>query len=138
MTIGFIVGRFQIPFLHEGHKHLIDNSLSLCDKLVIVLGVSEKKDERNYLSYHYRRKIIKESYPGVEVTYIKDTNSDKDWSKDLDFLVKHYGFLATDVLLFGSRDSFIKGYTGIYKKHYINIPEIPGISATKIREELKA
>ncbi len=51
---GVIIARFQTPFLHEGHKALIQSVKENHKKIVIVLGVStgaEQQKESTGFSY---------------------------------------------------------------------------------------
>jgi bifunctional NMN adenylyltransferase/nudix hydrolase len=134
MKTGVIVGRFQIPYLHEGHKKLIDTAIAENDLVFILIGhkVGDQLDERNPYTFGERHKMIAETYPKVLIGNLEDCpNDDEAWSRKLDRILD-------DVLnptLYGSRDSFYKHYKGIVK--YREIEEVPDVSATKIREQLK-
>ena len=39
--LGVIVGRFQVPILHEGHMSLINRAVSECDRVLIVIGTTD-------------------------------------------------------------------------------------------------
>jgi len=59
-TLGVIIARFQSPYLHEGHKTLIESVKKSHNKTVIVLGVSPVLGSRkNPLDFHTREKMIK-------------------------------------------------------------------------------
>lgn len=57
-NIGLYVGRFQ-P-VHEGHCHIIKKALSMCDKLIVVIGsAQESRTERNPFTYEERERFIR-------------------------------------------------------------------------------
>ncbi len=62
--IGVIVARFQTPYLHEGHKAIIDQVKSQHNKVVVVLGVSPVLgSKKNPLDFPTREKLLKKTYP---------------------------------------------------------------------------
>lgn len=156
--IGVVIGRFQTPYLHEGHKHLIDSAIEQTDELIIVLGdtVDGIVDDRNPYSYDDRVRLIFEDYPDVHIVVLEDIpNSDKLWSCDLDSKIneviltmcdlsddislsefkRYFGEIVNNVTLYHSRDSFKEYYCGVFDTYEID--EIKGVSATQIRENLK-
>lgn len=136
MKLGVIIGRFQVPYLHEGHRHLIDSAIANSDQVLIILGCTMETDERNPYSFLQREEMILKSYPNVIVDFIFDNPSNLDWSNRLDFVIRRQMEQGDEVTLFGSRDSFITSYlTGIHR--YQEVKEIPGVSGTMIRENLK-
>lgn len=140
MKIGIIVGRFQTPILHAGHLYLIGTVLQECDLTYVFLGNSIEKDERNPYSSIKRKEIINKIFPTVIIRTIRDRSTDKEWSIDLDkaldFIYEQNCFGDPEIILYHSRDSFVNGYKGKYSCK--NLPEIPGFSATLIRERLKS
>ncbi len=48
IKVGVIVGRFQLPKLHEGYKKLINEVLRISDKTLILIGQSPVKFSENY------------------------------------------------------------------------------------------
>lgn len=128
-----IVGRFQTPYLHEGHKHLINTACmheGIRD-LFIIIGCQEEVDERNPYTFKQRKDMILKEYPMALIGIIWDVKDDnQEWSRNLDEMIEQ----MDAPLLFGSRDSFHKHYKGRFKYHPVD--EIPGISATKIREAM--
>lgn len=130
-----IVGRFQTPILHAGHLYLIGTALQECDRVVIMLGCSESKDERNPYDYGERHRMISKVFPSVEISRINDHQSDDEWNKALEYMITYHCRMGGQAILYHSRDSFKNSYKG---KHSLKeLPEIPGFSATKIRNELK-
>lgn len=125
-----IIGRFQSPYLHEGHKHLINSALNHpgINDLFIFIGTQEKIDERNPYSFEERQVMIQEEYPYAMTGYLPDIpNNDLMWSRSIDEIL----IQLNAPVLFGSRDSFYSHYKGIFP--YISIPEIEHVSATELR-----
>jgi len=132
MTTAAIIARFQTPFLHEGHKILIEEVLKTHSKLVIVLGISPVLGTtRNPFDYHTREKLIKETYPNVVVLPLHDDPSDVLWSQKLDTLLTET-FPYETFNLFGSRDSFIAFYHG--KLNTVELPQHGDFNATALRK----
>lgn len=111
-TIGVIVGRFQIPKLHEGHLDLVKTVAERHPKTVIVLGLAPTLVTRNNpLDFESRKQMLLEAFPEATVLYIKDVPSDPDWSARLDEILKDT-YPTGSFVLYGGRDSFLKRYTG--------------------------
>jgi bifunctional NMN adenylyltransferase/nudix hydrolase len=133
-TIGIIIARFQTPYLHEGHKALLQSVKKDHKKIVIVLGVSPVLSSRkNPLDFHTREKMIKKEFPEVMVLPIRDHPLDSKWSQNLDTLLSD-SFPAAKFILYGSRNSFIPHYQG--KNKVVELPENGDYNATIIREEI--
>ncbi len=76
--VGVIVGRFQVPDLHQAHRDLIEKVISQHQKTIIFLGLSPCKSTRNNpLDFEARKNMILDSYPDVIVLYIDDIPCDK-------------------------------------------------------------
>jgi len=133
-SIGVIIGRFQINELHQGHKSLIENVLSMHDNVIIFLGCSNVIGSRkNPLDFSTRYKMIKDWYGDVIILPIKDRRSDLSWSKEIDTQIKNM-FNESEAILYGSRDSFIPHYKGIHD--VIELKDEVEISATEVRESI--
>jgi bifunctional NMN adenylyltransferase/nudix hydrolase len=133
-TIGVIIARFQSPYLHEGHRILIDSVTKHHNKTVIVLGVSPVLGSRkNPLDFHTREKMIKQHYPDAIVLPLPDHPLDTKWSQNLDSLLSN-SFPGSGFKLYGSRNSFIPYYSG--KLETVELPESGTHSATIIREQI--
>lgn len=134
MKTGVIVGRFQVPYLHDGHKHLIDHVGKECDQIVFILGSPAKQDLRNPLDFHIRADMVKDYMwhrDNVIVYELQDRESDKEWSDYLDRLLDS---LEGGIFLYGSRDCFKDHYHGKYE--VIDVPELEGHSGTQLRDEI--
>ncbi len=131
--VGVIVARLQVPQLTEGHKDLIKQVVDSHYKSIIILGLSPVKcTVRNPLDFESRKKMILKEFPNVIVLYIKDTYSDVIWSNTLDKIIKDVTGPSQEVFLYGSRDSFIKYYSGCYK--CIEIEQTIYVSGTDVRK----
>ena len=135
--LGVVIGRFQIPSMHSGHRQLIEIARAECTKVMVVLGVSSAySTHRNPLSFEARKAMILEIFPDVYVAPLKDHPSDEVWSQNLDQLISLTGESFDDIVLYGSRDSFIPHYSGNHTtKATPPHPDSP--SGTAIREEIK-
>lgn len=119
-SIGVIVGRFQVPYLTEGHKEILDYVLSKGhEKNILFLGVPPtdvRCTKKNPIPYTARKQMVEEAYPGkFTILYIKDVRSDEVWSKALDSNILDITEGARDVVLYGCRNSFIEHYCGQFQ-----------------------
>lgn len=116
--VGIIVGRFQVPSLHDGHKYLIDKALANCDKLFIFLGVTKNEEitERDPLPFEAREKMIIDEYPNLygHIYPMKDIGNWPEWVIILDTKIQNIlslnGLNDSIVYIFGSRDSVATRY----------------------------
>lgn len=130
---GVIIARFQTPYLHEGHKYLIDEIRSKHNRIVVVLGVSPVKgSRRNPFDFYTRERLLKQFAPDLMVLPLSDHPSDTTWSKNLDTLLQNT-FPSESFVLYGSRDSFMPYYNGHLQ--VVELPEFGGHSATAIRND---
>ncbi len=133
MKTGVIIARFQAPYLHEGHKNLIDNVKSKHSKLIVVLGVSPVAGSRkNPYDYPTRERMLKKDYPEVIVLPLSDHPSDDQWSAKLDQMLE-MTFPTEEFIVYGSRDSFITHYTGQFPT--MELPQHGGYNSTAIRKQ---
>lgn len=133
--VGVIVGRFQVHELHQGHRDLIEHVAARHSKLIIVLGLSKcRVTYNNPLDFESRAHMIREAYPDALVMYLDDSASDLVWSKKLDAIIAKNVSPHASVVLYGSRDAFIKHYHG--KNDVIELEQVSYVSGTEIRKEL--
>ena len=133
--VGIIVGRFQVNELHEAHIDLINSVIQKHDRVLLFLGNSIiRNTTSNPLDYRARRAMIADKFPNVEIHYINDNPSDTAWSKSLDKQIGEQLLPLQSVTLYGSRDSFLKAYSGKY-----NVCELEAttfISGTEVRRRV--
>lgn len=114
LSLGVVVGRFQVAMLHAGHRHLIATAAAAHKRLLIVVGSSRGlPSARHPLSFAARAAMLERLYPNAIVREQFDHPSDHAWSANLDRLV---GAVAGNepATLYGARDSFIPRYHGHY------------------------
>ncbi len=124
---GIIIGRFQVPHLHKGHLHIIQQVLNQSTNVVIFLGCTLNKDDRNPYNISHRKDIIWQRCPQLDIVTLWDRPTDEEWSAIIDEEAEAY----SEPVLFHSRDSFRDHYKGLLK--LIEIDELPGYSGTKLR-----
>ena len=133
--VGVIVGRFQVNELHEAHVDLITSVLNKHDRVLVFLGNSTIRNTlNNPLDYRARRTMIADKFPTVEIHYINDNPSDTAWTKNLDKLIGEQLLPMQTVTLYGSRDSFLKCYTG--KFNTCELEATTFISGTEVRRRV--
>ena len=131
--VGVIVARFQVHNLTEGHIDLIRQVVDSHYRTIIVLGLSPVKcTTYNPLDFEARRQMILSEFPNITVLYINDMYNDVDWSNNLDNLIKQMVGPKDKIYLYGSRDSFIKYYSGKYE--CVEIEQTVYVSGTDVRK----
>lgn len=135
IDVGILIGRFQVHELHEAHRDLIDTVLDKHDRVIIFIGLSPLKNTvNNPLDFNTRKRMIQETYPDIEVYYVKDNPSDEAWSKALDREINQFLKPYQTAVLYGSRDSFIPHYSGSYPVK--ELESVKYISGTEIRKRI--
>ncbi|MCK7556743.1 NUDIX domain-containing protein [Chitinophaga sedimenti] len=131
-TTGVIIARFQTPYLHEGHRYLINEIRAKHNKVVVLLGVTPVKgSRRNPFDFYTREKLLKQFCPELVVLPLSDHPSDAVWSQQLDSLLDSV-FPQENFVLYGSRSSFAPYYSGRLPVELL--PEQGDHSATAIRD----
>jgi bifunctional NMN adenylyltransferase/nudix hydrolase len=131
---GVIIARFQTPYLHSGHREVIDFVYRNHPNVMVILGVSPVLGSRHDpLDFETRRLMLLADYPRLTVTYVVDRGDDEVWSRDVDRIVHSLIPIAT-ATLYGGRDSFIPHYHGKYPTAELENAG-PYVSATELRKE---
>ncbi|MBU6341592.1 MAG: NUDIX domain-containing protein [Bacteroidetes bacterium] len=134
---GVIVGRFQIHDLHPGHEFLLETALARHTRVLVLLGVRPgNPTRRNPLNFEVRRDMLLALYgKRILVAPIYDCLDDAAWDAQLDQRILEH-VPDGEVMLYGSRDSFILGYQGKFQTQYIETPQ-PHYNATDFRNEIE-
>lgn len=132
-ALGVVIGRFQLDELHDGHLHLLDSVAKQCDRLLILVGCNDVRfHSRNPFSFEIRSQMLAAGYPNACILPIHDSKvSDEEWSGRVDALIAAHHTPSETVTLYGSRDSFIPQYSGIYRTEVL--PAYTEISASERR-----
>ena len=119
--LGVIVARFQVSNPTRAHRALLDYVTNRHPKQLIILGVPLVSGKpSNPLDYGTRELMIKTYYPNAQVLPVMDTpDDDEAWSREIDKAI-FIAFGREKALLYGSRDSFIKYYTGRNKTQQLD------------------
>lgn len=134
--IGVIIGRFQLDELHEAHIDLIQSVINRHSKVILFLGVAPTLGtKRNPLDFSTRKAMIEEKFGSKlsAILPIFDSRSNKFWSDTIDTKIREV-FQMGDVVLYGSRDSFIPYYEG--KFDTCELEPNSYVSASDIRDKI--
>lgn len=133
--VGVIVGRFQVPELHDAHRALIQHVCDEHNKVIVFLGVSPLWSTReNPLDFEARKQMLLAEFPDINVLYIQDVNNDEAWSRRLDRQIKALVTPSQTVVLYGGRESFIDHYHGDFRTR--ELQQDVWVSGTEIREQI--
>jgi nicotinamide-nucleotide adenylyltransferase len=82
MRIGLFIGRFQ-P-LHKGHEYVLRRALKSVDRLIIVIGSSQKIiTERNCFTAKERKKMVQSVFPECTILLLPDNDDNARWTRAL-------------------------------------------------------
>lgn len=134
-SVGVTIGRFQIPELHEGHLQLLEHVSSCHEKLLILVGYDTVRfNTANPFPVDMRIAMLQSIYPEAVVLPLLDSPiHPQHWSTTVDALVSAVE-QGGGAILYGSRDSFIPKYSGVYQT--CELSALTTHSATDIRNEL--
>jgi bifunctional NMN adenylyltransferase/nudix hydrolase len=136
-TLGVIVGRFQVPTLHEGHRTLFETVLKENTDVLVILGVSGgQPTDRNPLDIKARECMLHEAYGAfnIMIRHIFDKPSNEVWSYELDSIIEGIAN-GRKVTLYASTDSFAPYYSGKYPVK--ELPEVTTVRGKEVRKQLK-
>lgn len=119
------IGRFQTPYLTEGHKAI----LAKAD--LVLIGTTPAINEKNPLSFEVRKGMIEEF--GRLVEELPDHPCDIDWSNNIDSIIDTVFRPSNHITIFGGRDNSLDSYCG---KHEVKIIDgVGGESGTELRAD---
>lgn len=139
--VGMICGRFQT--FHKGHESLVNTALTLCDRVLILVGSAQEHGTvRNPYDISTRIKMLREVYgysDNIIIKSISDIADDKDWGKYLLNEADRYIYKAPELMIYGNdgerTDWFNPDDLIDTSELIINRGRIP-ISATMVREAM--
>jgi bifunctional NMN adenylyltransferase/nudix hydrolase len=142
--LGVIIGRFQVPELHLGHRALISEVFHRSDTVVIFVGVAPfKYTKRNPLEHfevadsirsYIDNTFDKSESDNVFVIPLLDRKTDEEWTANVDAILDNLG-AGAEVTLYTDRDGFQDHYKGKYPVEVLDL----GIttSATEVRAAIE-
>lgn len=139
---GLLVGRFQT--YHVGHQSLVKTGLTLCDRLLVLVGSSQEcGTERNPLDVETRIEIIRACHPTdrVMIHGLADMTDENDvrpeWGRYLLGHVDRYIYKAPELMIYGNDEARSRWFDPDDIKDtsefIVNRGTIP-VSATMLRE----
>lgn len=133
-----IIGRFQVPELHYGHKEFLDYVLDRHQRMIIFLGVPMVHGTRRDPLDFQSRKLMVEEYIGnrmdrVTILPLKDKGSDELWSEQIDEKIREVD-PNSQIIMYGGRDSFVPHYKGRFETSELVFKSHEVISGTSVRE----
>jgi bifunctional NMN adenylyltransferase/nudix hydrolase len=136
-SIGVIVARFQVHELHEGHHHIIKQVTDKHKKTIIFLGVPKfVGTKRNPLDFDTRKRMIQSDYPNTVILAIPDQSDNIRWANEIDRRIREV-YQHGEVLMYGSRDSFIPHYIdGLGKFKTKELKPLGTFTGTDVRKIL--
>lgn len=119
--VGVLIGRFQLPTLHEGHVALINHVLWNNDEACVLVGITPKPDLKNLLPYAAVEQMIRSRYQcefsarNLHIHPLQDIpGEDLQWSLSIDRLLDAL-FPGYEIKLWSGRDSFKPYYHGKFR-----------------------
>jgi len=117
-TVGVIISRMQVPYLTDSHINMIETVKQRHNKLLILLGVSNKIDLKNPFSFDFRKQMIEPFLRTHDhIIPIRDNENNSDWVTHVDMLIGAFLYENETAILYGGRDSFIPFYKKDYGKY---------------------
>jgi len=134
-SLGVVIGRFQVPELHQGHRALIDYAASRHERILILVGFNNvRPTPENPYSFDIRQKMLATEYPNALIVALPDSPiGHQHWSATVDERIR-IAACGTAAVLYGGRQSFIPKYSGVYGT--VEIPEVPNCSGTHMRQSM--
>lgn len=127
--LSVIIGRFQTPYLHEGHQELIATAKNYSENVLVLIGCTPATGtDKNPLDFESRKQMFNFN---CEIKPLYDMLSDQDWSNQIDDIIADLGF--REATIFGGKDNSIEGY--YHGNHKIKIINDIGVhSSTALRK----
>ncbi|HYE72234.1 MAG TPA: hypothetical protein VEF04_02845, partial [Blastocatellia bacterium] len=128
MSVGVVVGRFQVDEPHTGHMTMIGGVESRNDRVLICLGVAAVPNTRtNPLDYGSREVMMRNAFPKALVVPLRDMPDDYKWSEQLDTIIEALFPLEVaknEVTIYGAKTSGVLGhYHGRFKTEILDFVE---------------
>lgn len=140
--LGVLIGRFQVPQMHEGHRFIVRRMLEQCDEVLILFGSANRtRSVKNPFTYRERREATHRLFPSVITAPLNDyLYNDSQWMADVAATIQ--GVLESvtsdhqenfEVVLYGHHkdgNDYLKWFP---QYDYVNINSDIDISGTEVR-----
>lgn len=134
-SVGVIIGRFQTPFLHDGHRKLIRTAMENHSLIIVMIGVTQTPPNKdNPLDYPTRECMFKE-FPNVVTVPLIDMPNHAEWVKNVDSIIDTICLGKKAVLYFGRNSAaFLYSISG--KNEIKQLDFNLSVSSTLIRKNV--
>ena len=142
MKLGVLIGRFQVPEMHEGHRFIVRQMLEQCDQVLILFGSANRtRSVKNPFTYGERRISARKLFPTILTAPLNDyLYNDSQWMADVAATIEtargqvSYDFEKhVEVVLYGHHkdgNDYLKWFP---QYEYVNINSDIDISGTEVR-----
>lgn len=120
-TVGALIGRFQLPELHSGHRALIQHVSKQCDETCVLVGVAPQVSLKNLLPYAAVESMVRGTFLSLfqqrklHIHPLLDIDgNDLQWSMYIDQFLTAL-FPGYEIQLWSGRDSFKPYYHGKFR-----------------------
>jgi bifunctional NMN adenylyltransferase/nudix hydrolase len=135
MSLGVIVGRFQVDTLHEGHIELLHYATAIHDRILVCVGICPSPaTATNPLPFATVEAMIRQHFMYATVIPVVDQADDAVWSQNLDTVIRSVAS-GQPVTIYSGRDGFSSHYSGNYKVELVDLG-MDMVNATQIRERI--
>ena len=137
LRVSVVIGRFQVPTLHEGQLSILRQAVDAGDLLCVVIGQAplDGYQAEHPLSFVQRASVIRTHFRDAVILPNPDRKSDVDWSRQLDLLLTET-FPNDTITLYAGRDSFKNHYSGVFSVVECESKN-PALSGTDIRAAIR-
>lgn len=135
---GVIVGRFQTPYIHQGHLDLIKAVSDKHPNVLVLIGIRPTLMSNVHpLSYAMREAMLRHAVgTDLVIAPLGDNRDDVEWSRNLDHTIRMITGNQSATLYTG-RDGFKPHYTENLNVVELDLPH-PDINSTDIRAKVNA
>lgn len=129
MSVGVVIGRFQVASLHEGHVAVLSAVQAKHSRLAVLVGTSPAAPNVNDpLPFFCRADAIRAIFPQAIVLPLPNHESDEAWSRQIDALLSG---LAQPCTIYGGRGNSLSCYSGVWPTAALDLKV--DISGTQVR-----
>ena len=140
--LGVLIGRFQVPQMHEGHRFIVRQMMEQCDQVLVLFGSANRtRSVKNPFTYRERREEALKLFPNIWTAPLNDyLYNDSQWMADVAATIEDARVEACDqfetaveVVLYGHHkdgNDYLKWFPQF---EYVNINSDIDISGTEVR-----